>query len=434
MARVLVLLLLAAPELAAGIVRRGKYHELPGAVDGNASVPQPTEVPVATPTEGPRTFALLTSAFLPEKKIENPHSEELFAALGENLQNPEIGEVHVLMESTACNNTAGLICGDWSEHLRALIRDFSPDVNDVDMEKLRCVPAPGGKQPTYRTFFEYAMTAMAGKFVVLANTDVVFDETLGLVDKEHLARGENGMVLSISAAPNKGRYASVFHTECHASPKCTLWNFRGWNNGGNSWDAYLFQSVPEVLSRMNLTHIDIFMNLGGAEKRAGYQLEAVAGMQLSNPCLRVKAFHWHCRGHKMHENSVRADRPLDGTALGGITPCWDCPGVRMNSGEAPFSELCAKGHANRIQNPLLRQVFQRPDATWLCCAEDPCDEEYFLKNWQKSAYKLNWCNGRSDVKCVMKEAEAPQHVHYTWTAPDDLASPWPVHVGSLRAT
>merc|ERR1719272_2335380 len=119
--------------------------------------------------------------------------------------------------------------------------------------RAKLVVTPYNWFPLYMDFFEYANDHMQDKNVVLTNTDVVFDETLELIDvtNQNFANHKEGKVLAVVPPPDgtggDSRYRDAFTEQpeedrlCQNTPRCTLGLYGGWDLGGASWDAYLFR-------------------------------------------------------------------------------------------------------------------------------------------------------------------------------------------------
>jgi len=374
----------------------------------------------SSPQAGKIVLALLTSLFVPQGS-SSPHTLELFAALMVNLGNPYINKVHVLLEtnSTAdCDRLPALIASyggnltgaGHDSNIHIVGTDYSVDssLGNASSEwagKLTCIPTP--RQPTYTDFFRYANNRLSDMTVLLANTDVVFDESLELIEPA-FKLWKHAYVLSVSPPPYGGAYLRAFGRECQTEPRCTIGAFDGWKWGGESADAFVFRPRLQGLNLTSMRHV---MNIEGAENRVMYQLEAKAGLELSNPCLHVHAFHWHCVGGSMHHEAQRLDRQLDGQSLGQVAPCWDCHGVRMPKGAAPLSQLCKQGQVQNLTDNELKPLFRFPQLTRLCCSKPGrgCDAE-LLARWR--AQSLPLCRQPGDLDCVVTRGGS--HLHYQY--------------------
>lgn len=335
-------------------------------------------------TENRAKQTLLTSFFYNEA---HGHWAELAGALHVNLHNPFFAEVHVLMESpggSECDNIQDKI----SEALDG--EELSADAR----KRLICVPMSA--QPTYADFFEYANSKLAGRVVVLANTDVAFDDTLGLIDSQAFSSGEVGYVISVQPPPYSAEYRALFGTECNSATRCTSGKFDGWEYGGNSWDVYVFHSP---LQGMDTNYLNHFMNSLGGENRAAYQVEKAAKVPLSNPCKHIHAFHWHCSGGDMHAVNHRVDADSGEHAVDNIMPCWDCPGMRLPEGKAPLKDLCAKGSRQGLASTPLQVDVKKPECTFACLSAS-------------DATVTGLCEGSDDVDCLISECGMAPHHYY----------------------
>lgn len=370
----------------------GSSHVAPAAPAADAASPLLHGLVVSNVTEGHRLRAtLLTSLFVPGAST-NAHIKELFTALAMNLHNRHIENVHLLMESSG---------GDPCSRVPELLTELAPSrkVAGASAAKVVCVPV--SKQPTYADFFRYARQKLKGLPVLLSNTDVVFDESLGLIDRNALKHGKYGYVLSVVPPPPNGAYKDAFGSECESSKRCAIGAFDGWIWGGSSWDAYIF--YPPSEGSMDLAYIDHVMNIPGAENRAAYQLEKGAGMKLYNACLHVRAYHWHCMGSKMHQDSTAAwgaqFRAKDLGATNYIMPCWDCPGVRMPEGLSGSGAICQRGSTHAISRKELTRLFRVSSLVSICCpSEEDCQEE-ILELWR--AKLLRRCKAPEDTRCIV---------------------------------
>jgi hypothetical protein len=360
-------------------------------------------------------MVLLTSAFLPPSWTKvTEHVFEIYAAVNTNLLNKFFVEVHILTESS---------CADL-KHALILHANKMPDAYDIIRHmdrKLTCRSTDDRTQPSYADFFRYANQTLSGRIVLFSNADVVFDDTLGLVEPGPLRRHEHGYVLSVRPPPHGGAYQRVFHRECDNTPRCAVGKWQGGGSWGQtfagcSWDSYIFS--PPLSSSMNLTHIDIIMNMKGAENVAGYQLEVGAKINLHNPCFHVHAWHWHCLGGKMHseDNHVRADHPYwlmmelglppnwPYDAVDNLFPCWNCPGISRP--KADDGAYCK--HGTLLDNKTfthLNDVFRTKHVNSGICCQDPhsCRE--------LEVERLPHCSKAEDVNCVIWESLSKHHYY-----------------------
>jgi hypothetical protein len=324
-------------------------------------------------------LSYLTTSFVPH--WANAHLHEIYSALIMNLQNDAIYDVHVVTETncTVLLNTVEA----WARTLPNATVIYS-----AIREKFVCVPSPTGVQPTYKDFFDYAHEKLTGRLVLLANADIVFDDTLRLIAPERIMTGEIAFVLSVDPPPFSGAYNEVFHRECGNTRKCRIGTWQGprmsWHLEGWSWDAYIFATpLPPTFST---PETNIVMNQMGAEWIAAYQFEA-HGIHLYNPCEHIKAYHWHCQGGKMHDGRTGGHHEL-----ANILPCDYCPGMTMPNGYGKYEELCRSGvkkWTNQIPHNFVGGI-----QAFICCApSSSC--------WSPAG--LPTCKAPDDVNCVVWE-------------------------------
>lgn len=289
--------------------------------DGSTAIsrlsPAPTAraSPIVTLWEKPLghrdQFTLIVSYFV----SDHPHTAEITAAIRENLRNPLISRVLLLLENMTC--------------FEARTRLSANAAGAQNIEKIAC--AEYEHQPTYANFFDMAHRLPSvsirpeRQLVMISNADVVFDESLRRVNIDQLRRKKKVAVLAVSAnIQSSGRYSRAL-----ASPACTNVTERCFvdplapHGFGSSWDVYLFGaplwhleanamdiSGSRVVASAPIrggapVDMDFPMNLRGAEHRCGMALHQ-AGARFTNICQHVMAEHWHCT-RKMRPNRTRVN-------------------------------------------------------------------------------------------------------------------------------
>jgi len=207
----------------------------------------------------------------------------MLAASQANLGNPYITSVHVLLEAP------GRSGGSCAALPAAMQSATGMVVSPSSFGKMTC--RMWSRQPTYADLFRYANSSMsrAGN-IVLANADVVFDETLRRM--KQLQPGSQGHLISVRAPHFSGTFKALWRVPCTTVlDKCS--------RETHSWDAYAFSLPlpPQLLG----ADLDFTMNILSADHRAAFALSD-AGLKLTNPCMHLHAFHWHCFSTKMHAN------------------------------------------------------------------------------------------------------------------------------------
>merc|ERR1712032_516699 len=114
----------------------------------------------------------------------------------------------------------------------------------------------------------------------------------------------------------------------------------------------------------------------GAENVAVFELKEI-GMDVTFPCLHVKAYHWHCVGQNMHGGpSTHMEYGDDAKYRGkhaSLSPCWQCPGIRLPQGTMPSDGLCRKGRRSPLKKRIYQRLFRHPGRIELCCSTPDCE-------------------------------------------------------------
>lgn len=345
---------------------------------------------------------------------EDPHSTEVFAALAANLRNRHFDEVHVLAQASCSAIIASM-------KRRAKVLPAKWDVAS-HLGKLKCAKVLETPTPTYADYFAYSDGVLSGRAIVVAQPDVVFDSTLGRIDRAAILQQKHGYILAVKPPPADGDYKEAFHADCANTPKCAVGAWQGggpWGQSqlaGSSWDAFVF--APPVTLNMSMTKIAIQADVPGSERLAAFQLETAARISLYNPCEHVHAQHWHCLGDAYADSANGpADKPLWYTTLHGkpahtsheavdsIFPCWACPGIQMPP-SSPRKNSCMAGTLQTVeQNWALKMAFRWPWINASICCADPanCDK--------LPIPTLPYCRTVGDLDCVIWEFVSPHHYY-----------------------
>jgi len=246
------------------------------------------------------------------------HALETLLVLAANVANPSIRRVRVLLDASPSNTSrhelnAGLRSAVWAaqEHFKAISTASRFELD----RKLSCEPF--GQQPTYADMLRYANAQWpSGSLVAVANADVLL---LGadLIDQKSFAATpissnitSSGMhivkplvlVLSVSLPPSNslvrdGSSRTCGTDQCHSVDK-------GW-----SWDVHVFATPLAPTVNFSLLEAvepqPVYMNAMGAENRVGWMLHQ-AGYELRNPCIDIRAEHWHCAA-KTHAKPISTE-------------------------------------------------------------------------------------------------------------------------------
>lgn len=246
----------------------------------------------------PQSVSLITTIWADPQRHAG-HRKEVFQALFKNLANPWFHKVFVVVDGQDSVST----CEHLARKVRGQLRD-----------KLRCTAV--SKRPTYFDMFSHAKLA-EGPIVVLANADMVFDESarvLGLL--------KNDTVLTISTAGSNlaldvelgGRPWPNLRapTRCIHPATETL-----------SWDAFAFYPenihVQKGLWMDEKTNLEYYMNTMFAENCALHDLFA-SSQRLKNVfqiCEYVRMWH-----HHQEPKTYSSDEAwVQGTPLFPTSPC-----------------------------------------------------------------------------------------------------------------
>lgn len=323
---------LVAASAALNPARLTQSHELDGAA--GTSAPEPHDEPTfdALAVHASRqmekfgalrlsgrlpavdSIGLLTTIYLGLQDTRRWHEPEVLAAFAVNVENPFISTVHVLLQTHPklvrgnCSGLEGLLEEAASRRL-------------TQFHKVNCVEVL--ERPMYGDLFLYADTRMPAGRVMISNADVVYDETLAQLPE--LEEGVGVHLLSVIPPPYEGAFKEVFGRQCPKEPygmsASCLWHTR-------SWDAYVFRTpLPANLTTMH--NLQFPMSWMSSEF---YMAAALldSGMKLTNPCMFVHAYHWHCFGDKMHATFDKSKLPPIKEKYISL-PCNDFPSQSENS-------------------------------------------------------------------------------------------------------
>jgi hypothetical protein len=135
-----------------------------------------------------------------------------------------------------------------------------------------------GKRLTYSEFFGLMNKLSNESVVVLANSDIYFDETIQLAEK--IQPGECYALSRWDIQPDGT--AKPFHR-------------------ADSQDAWIFRApIKEVVA-------DFTLGIGGCDNRIAYILNE-AGYKVTNPCSKIKAYHLHLSGVRNYIKGSHVER------------------------------------------------------------------------------------------------------------------------------
>ena len=183
-------------------------------------------------------------------------SAEILECLRRNASNPLIDRVHVLVEEA-----------DQPEQLCSRF----PDLGLLDVEWV-----PYGRRLTYRDFFAYANRTLSGRYAVVANADIYFDDSLARLGGCDLG----GRLLCLSRWDEQPDGGSRFFD--HPA----------------SQDAWIFETPIREFP------CDFLLGVPGCDNRLAHEAGA-AGLAVSNPSRSIRAHHLHASGIRRYSESDR---------------------------------------------------------------------------------------------------------------------------------
>jgi len=286
------------------------------------------------------------------------HYAMIEASLVTNMLNyPTLSEVYVIYDSVTSENHC--------PHLKARLLEKASKVliaNGFDgdttgrVAQIKCLDRHES-QPSYWEMFDLASNKLDldSEVVVMGNGDGSTDETIGLLsavepgvavmlsvtgfgaDSTLTEWQTNNLLRQPTAQKVFESLIGPFTEVCDPIPKSRClrtfeqrksqalmtfeeghpgeWHYFRWPEQMLSWDAYIFRRPLPPLSPKVL-HPGIFMNMPGAENRAGMALYLALGKDsliynntLPNACGHVNWYHYHCTGQ-----AVQYD-PTDNVAM-----------------------------------------------------------------------------------------------------------------------
>jgi len=250
------------------------------------------------------------------------HALEALIVLAANLANQSIRRVRVLLDASPRNASkhelnAKLRSAVWAaqEHFNAV-----PTASRLELErKLSCEGF--GQQPTYADMLRYANAQWpSGSLVAVANADVML-RGADLLDQNSFAAvplisdsssfeaqriKPLALVLSVSLPPSDSLISGSSRDACGIDQCNSV-------GKGYSWDVHVFETPLAPTVNFSLLEAvepqPVYMNSMGAENRVGWMLHK-AGYELRNPCIDIRAEHWHCAA-KTHAKHILKERRID---------------------------------------------------------------------------------------------------------------------------
>jgi len=192
---------------------------------------------------------------------------EYTTCLARNLDCCDIARVHVFDETRAAGATPRMsVLG----HPR--------------MERVLC-----GRRTRFEDFFAYAARELPGRTVIIANTDVFFDESLG----------------ELAGYPLDGRLLALSRWDEQRDGSSVLFEEPG------SQDAWIFRAPLRPF------RCDWYLGVPGCDNRLAWEARA-AGLDVTNPARTIRARHLHLSGRRNYSRADLVEGPMAGVAIGSL--------------------------------------------------------------------------------------------------------------------
>jgi hypothetical protein len=289
------------------------------------------EHPTSTPPQQHSTKVSYVTSFWAKSPNEvevNPHRREVEAALLTNIHNPHLDQIVVFLDTAQPqpqqpqqNNDAAIIsesesssCDQFYQDMMTLTHQvFQMSIASANeiLKKLTCVNVFTG-QPTYYQMFTNTLSEIVtGDIVILANADMVFDDTMSLVRGLHpevlVVLGTSGFSNSIPVTI-KNIYEQVVGTDYTTKYNSEQLNEWGINRCMDreskwSWDTWIFHK-QKLMGKLNEDHfkrriqsnerVPFHMNENGAENASLWAIQqAYPFASIYNACERIHSWHFH---------------------------------------------------------------------------------------------------------------------------------------------
>jgi len=250
------------------------------------------------PYKGATQLTLFVSYWADHSNEPHLHRREIEAAIAVNIANCEIGRVVVLLDSSNFLYN----CSRFAQEIQLKLSLLSAKC----ASQFECLDRYEG-QPSYYDIFSYAKNlGLERSIYIVANADMVFDETIGLARKLSkkvlLVLGTQGM--------HSGTPADILRSYKKLTGFGTLPSLPNLCKRRNSWDAWIFHPNDIELNkryfRDSQTKLLFYMNQNRAENSAlNALLESSKGLISHNACDFIHAWHFHGAA-KTHKKGVGA--------------------------------------------------------------------------------------------------------------------------------
>lgn len=280
------------------------------------------------PRELQKHLVLVTSLWA-DRTVNVAHRHEILSAITINTSNKYISSVMVILDESNDQHN----CLHLQEEVRTLTK------NRV-RHKIRCIDRQRS-QPTYYEMFDYTLLPeLRRSVVILANADIVFDQTLALIKQlqsntllvvptQGLHPTNTSMYTQYkNMIPSMDNSRRVFtESRCYSDPKRR-----------NSWDAYIYHPSSITVDKSGFidsrTQAQFFMNEIWAENSALHAIfrSSTRLKYVYEVCDHVHAWHFHLveKMHKYSEADARVTH--EGLYPNSCLNLCDCCSGRKYSG------------------------------------------------------------------------------------------------------
>lgn len=197
-----------------------------------------------------KIILLTTSYIAPSNRLK-----ELVESLSKNVANKFISEIHIAVEEPK------------DVYKKALDGPLSGLKRLLDNAKVRTFNVGG--RTTYRVLFDYANKHLAGKIVMVSNSDIWFDETVNNLKSVDF----DNLFICLS------RQDRLYVAKNPTMPYC-------------SQDTWIFRTPIRGFS------CDWFLGPRGSDNKLAFEA-GKAGFRLLNPCYGIRSHHLHASNYRV---------------------------------------------------------------------------------------------------------------------------------------
>ncbi len=279
-------------------------------------------------SDAAKKVSYVTSFWAKERHTTNviPHRREVEAALLANIYNPHIDQVVVFLDGVTTDDTIDeehkSTCVHFHQDMAELSRQFlqmsSSTENTHDpMFKVTCVNVITG-QPTYHQMFLNAISdVVTGDIVIMANADMVFDDTMAkarkLKEDVLLVLGTRGFSADATPISTRQFCDIIARTEGTENQELKDRDVDQCRMNHWSWDTWIFhkkqiqgQLHEEHFQRPSINHgmAPFYMNEMGGENAALWAMEQCPNFVTTyNACDEISSWSFHLTPKTHHRQS-----------------------------------------------------------------------------------------------------------------------------------